>query len=48
MKRSRTALPLLGEESFCPVGAVAVLVGALFGGAGECPEVGELVAVLGP
>ena len=47
MKRSRTALLLLGEEGFRPVGAIALLVGALFGGAGECAEVGELVAVLG-
>ncbi len=46
-KRSCTALLLLGEEGFCPVGAVTVFLGALFGGVGECPEVGELLAVFG-
>jgi len=37
---------LVGEEGFGPVGALALFGGALLGGAGKCPEVGELVAVL--
>jgi len=41
------ALRLLGEEGFGSVGAVAVLVGALFGCAGQHAKVSELVAVLG-
>jgi len=38
---------LLGENSFDPGGADAVFLRARFGGAGECPEVGELIAALG-